>query len=150
MSIRAWDAPARLLLLGREPVFIFDPKDDSNKAVDKSVDPLGEAGANALKYWPMYPKVIQNTFVKAFTVGLRDPDVRVTELEWLDALVALRDSQYRCSCGTPNFYDLETVKASGGRAGKCCWSCGKEPNLPFRILIGKAIDAAPALADDVF
>ena len=138
LAIRAWDGPARELMFGKKPVFIFDPKDDSNAAVDKTVDPTGEAGGNAMGQWKLFPQPLRSTFTKAFTIGLRDPDARVTELEWLDALVALRDSLFRCACGTPNFYDLEAVKASGGHAAKC-WSCGKEPKLPFRIRIGKAI-----------
>lgn len=138
LAIRSWDGPARELIFGKEPVFIFDPKDDSNAAVDKTADPTGEAGGNAIDYWNIFPQPLRNTFTKAFTIGLRDPDARVTELEWLDTLVALRDSLFKCACGTPNFYDLEAVKASGGHPGKC-WSCGKEPRLPFRIRIGKAI-----------
>jgi serine/threonine protein kinase len=138
LNIRSWDGPARELLFGKEPVFIFDPNDDSNAAVDKAHDPTGEAGGTALTYWQIYPQILRNTFMKAFTTGLRDPDARVTELEWQETLVALRDSLFRCACGTPNFYDLEAVKSSGGRPANC-WSCGKEPKLPFRMRMGKAI-----------
>lgn len=137
LAIHCWDLPARELLFGKEPVFIFDPNNHSNAAVDKAADPTGEAGGTAIGYWNIYPPLFRNTFAKAFTVGLRDPDARVTELEWLDTLAALRDSMFRCGCGTPNFYDADAVKASGGRSAKC-WFCGKEPKLPFRICIGKA------------
>jgi eukaryotic-like serine/threonine-protein kinase len=138
LGIRCWDAAARQLLFGREPVFIFDPSDPSNAAVGLDTDPTGEAGGNALCYWRIYPRPLRDTFVKAFTVGIGDPDSRVTELEWLETLAVLRDSIFRCACGTPNFYDADTVKANGGRPGPC-WSCGKEPKLPFRIRIGKAV-----------
>ena len=50
-----WDLPARMKLCGREPLFIFDPQDQSNAAVDRDDDPSGEAGANAVQYWPVYP-----------------------------------------------------------------------------------------------
>ncbi|MCY2993981.1 MAG: serine/threonine protein kinase [Planctomycetota bacterium] len=138
LAIRSWDSPARELIFGKEPVFIFDPKDDSNAVVDKAIDPTGEAGGTAIIYWHIYPQLLRTTFTEAFTVGLRDPDLRVTELEWLNTLAALRDSVFRCSCGTPNFYDLEAVKSPGGHPAKC-WSCGKEPKLPFRIRIDKAV-----------
>jgi serine/threonine protein kinase len=138
VNICCWDGPARELIFGKTPVFIFDPKDNSNAAVDKSADPSGEAGGNAIKFWTIYPQFLRNTFIKAFTIGLRDPDSRVTELEWLDTLAALRNSLFKCACGTPNFYDEETFKANGGHPTPC-WSCKKEPKLPFRIRIGKAI-----------
>lgn len=139
LSIRSWDGASRTLLFGKEPVFIFDPNDRSNEAVDKSVDPMGEAGANALKYWDIYPQFLRNVFIKAFTEGIRDAgNGRVTELEWLQTLAALRDSIFRCNCDTENFYDAEAMKASGGHP-KPCWNCNNEPKLPFRIRIGKQI-----------
>lgn len=125
-------------MFGKEPVFIFDPNNNSNTAVDMADDPTGETGGNALVYWKLYPEIVRNTFTKAFTVGLRDPDARVTPLEWQETLVAMRDSLFRCGCGTPNFYDLQAMKASGGRPGKC-WSCSAEPRLPFRIRLGNSI-----------
>ena len=144
LSIRAWDLPARTKLFGTEPVFIFDPQDRSNEAVE---DPLGEAGTNALIYWPIYPKFLRNTFVKAFTDGIREPDHgRVTEGEWRRVLSQLRDSIFYCPhCskdGTENFYDPEEVKASGSKPAPC-WSCKKETALPYRIRVGKAIVMLP-------
>jgi serine/threonine protein kinase len=136
--IRCWDTAARELLFGKEPVFIFDPSDTSNEAVDLAEDPTGEAGGNALMYWGIYPQLLRKTFTKVFTKGLKEPDNRVTELEWLEVLSTLRDSIYRCPCDTPNFYDIDAVKANAGKHGTC-WSCGKEPRLPFRIRINKFI-----------
>jgi DNA-binding helix-hairpin-helix protein with protein kinase domain len=138
LNIRSWDGPARELLFGKKPLFIFDPNDDSNAAVDNTVDPLGEAGHWALAYWPIYPQLLRNTFIKAFTIALHDPAARVDELEWLGVLASLRDSIFRCACDTPNFYDLESMKASGAQPAKC-WSCGREPKLPFRVRIGKSV-----------
>lgn len=138
LSIRCWDPPARELVFGKIPVFIFDPDDDSNAAVDRSHDPSGEAGGTALSHWRIYPLFLRNTFLKAFTKGLRDPNARVTDLEWQETLVRLRNSLFKCSCDSPNFYDADAIKASGGRPGSC-WSCGMEPRPPFRIHIGKAV-----------
>jgi serine/threonine protein kinase len=140
LSIRCWDLPARTKLYGTEPLFIFDPLDRSNEAVDRSVDPSGEAGANPLEYWRIYPQYLRHTFTKAFTTGIKDPEHgRVMEGEWRAVLSQLRDGIFYCSsCGAQNFYDSEAVKASGGKPA-LCWSCKKEPRLPFRIRIGKTI-----------
>lgn len=137
LKTRCWDGPAREKMFGKEPLFIFDPNDDSNAAVDLSVDPTGEAGALPKLYWAMYPSFLKKTFIKAFTTGLHNPNERVTELEWQRALVALRDSLFYCACGKANYYDLDVVQA-GGRSKKC-WDCRNDPQLPFRIRIGKSI-----------
>lgn len=139
LGIRCWDAPARELLFGREPVFIFDPQNPANAAVDLSVDPTGEAGGWARTYWEqVYPESFRATFVKAFTRGLADPNSRVTELEWLDSLTQLRDAHFRCACGTPNYYDRSKVAADGSYQGRC-WSCGTPARVPFRARIGKSL-----------
>jgi DNA-binding helix-hairpin-helix protein with protein kinase domain len=140
LSIHSWDGPAQEKLLGREPVFILDPFDKSNEAVDRTEDELGEAGANALKYWPIYPQALRDTFIQAFTMGLNDADQgRVTEGEWRRVLALLRDSIYYCACGTENFYDLKRVRDSVGGAADSCWSCGKPLRLPYRVRIGDGI-----------
>ncbi len=136
-SIRCWDSPARERIYGKEPIFIFDPHDDSNSALDLAHDPTGETGGTALTYWNLYPQFFRNIFIKAFTTGVHDPDTRVTELEWLDTLASLRDSLFRCGCGSPNFYDVERVKTSGKQTAQC-WSCKQVPKLPFRIRVGRS------------
>jgi serine/threonine protein kinase len=138
LTIRCWDIAARNMLFGKDAVFIFDPVNQSNAAVGLDIDPIGEAGGNPLKYWAIYPTPFLNTFVKAFTEGLKDPDLRVTELEWLETLSSLRNVMFRCSCGSPNFYDAEALQSSGAYT-KRCWKCGREPKLPFRMRIGRSI-----------
>jgi serine/threonine protein kinase len=140
LSIRTWDLPARTKLLGKAPVFIFDPQDKSNEAVDETVDPLKEAGANALVYWPIYPQLLRDTFIQAFTKGLHDAEHgRVTEGEWRRVLSQLRDSIFYCAaCGRENFYDPKLIKATP-RAPGTCWWCHDQLRLSFRIRIGKSI-----------
>jgi DNA-binding helix-hairpin-helix protein with protein kinase domain len=140
MSIHSLDLPARTRLCGLEPLFIFDPSDRSNEAVSKKEDPLGEAGANALAFWPVYPQFVRDAFVKAFTQGLRDAEHgRVVETVWRAVMARGRDSIVYCSnCTNENFYDAEQVKASGGRQPGC-WSCGHEFRLPPRIRIEKHV-----------
>jgi serine/threonine protein kinase len=138
LAIRSWDYPARKKMFGLEPLFIFDPDDDSNAAVDRSLDPYGEAGDNALCTWPLYPQLLRDLFTKAFTAGLRDADHgRVTEGEWKLALGKLQDSLLRsCLCGKESFFDAAQLDA-GGNYQKRCWNCGQIPPLPFRLQVGK-------------
>lgn len=141
LSIRSWDSPARERLFGTAPVFIFDPNDHSNEAVDKSDDPLMEAGHWARVYWDIFPKFFRDIFTRAFTSGISDPDGRVQEGEWRGVLSRLHDSIFYCSsCGKENFYDDDAVKASAGKPGSC-WgdACKRELRFPFRIRIGNAV-----------
>lgn len=139
LQIRCLDLAALERIHGKEPVFIFDPADDSNAAVaDDKEDPNGHAGKNAIAYWNLYPRFMRNRFIKAFTKGLHDPDARVTELEWMDTLAALRNSLFRCSCGTPNFFDQEALKETGLGSPRC-WSCRKQPQPPFRLHLGRMV-----------
>jgi serine/threonine protein kinase len=144
MSIHSLDLPARTKLCGYEPIFVFDPSDRSNEAVSRKEDPLGEAGANALAFWPIYPQLVRETFLKAFTEGLRDPEHgRVGETVWRLVMARARDAIVYCPNCRPadpieNFYDSEKVKASGGKQPPC-WSCGNEFRLPPRIRIEKHV-----------
>jgi DNA-binding helix-hairpin-helix protein with protein kinase domain len=136
MKIHSLDLPARTRLCGDEPVFIFDPHDKSNEAVSRREDKLGEAGANALACWPVYPQFVRDTFLSAFTTGIRDADHgRVVETVWRSVMARARDSIVYCSnanCGVENFFD-ETQAP--------CWSCGRDYRLPPRIRIDRHVIA---------
>lgn len=140
LDIRCLDLPARRRLCGDSPLFIFDPTDRDNEAIDES---SREAGANALLYWRIYPAFLKEVFTRAFTVGLGKPSARVRETEWKAALARLRDSVFYCSCGAENFYDESVVKA-GGDAGRC-WrrACGRPLQLPFRLKLDSRIVLLP-------
>jgi len=133
LEIHCLDLPAMTELYGTDPLFIFDPDDDSNRPVPGYHD-------NVLAFWPLYPQFLRDLFTKAFTEGIRDPqNDRVRESEWRAAMVRLRDSIVYCAgCGAENFYDADALKRSGGKPGSC-WSCGKEIHLPPRIRIGSNV-----------
>ena len=59
-QIHCFDLKAMTRLYGDEPVFIFDPDDDSNR-------PVPGYHANAQAYWPIYPKFLQERFIQSFT-----------------------------------------------------------------------------------
>lgn len=131
-DIHSFDAPAMTKLYGTEPIFIWDPIDDSNRAVPGYQD-------NAVIFWEIYPQFLKELFTRAFTDGIRVPDSRVRESEWRAALIRLRDSIVYCSnCGAQNFYDAEALKAPNGQP-KPCWKCKRPFQLPARIRIGKSI-----------
>ncbi len=131
-SIKCLDLPAMNKLYGTDPLFIYDPDDDSNRPVPGFHD-------NVLAFWPLYPQFIRDLFTKAFTKGLRDPLARVRESEWRAAMVRLRDAIIYCpKCGLENFYSAEKLKASGGHPG-ACWACNAALTLPPRIRIEDAV-----------
>ena len=132
-EIRCLDLPAMNKLYGTDPLFIFDPNDDSNR-------PVPGVHENALVFWPLYPQFVRDLFTEAFTDGLRDPENgRVRESEWRAAMVHLRDSIYYCAnCGLEAFYDVHALRAAGGSLGKC-WSCNHQLELPPRIRISDAV-----------
>ena len=120
-------------LYGSEPVFIFDPHDESNR-------PDPRFHSNALEYWAIYPTFLKELFTKAFTEGIRDPlHGRVREGVWRSAMARLLDSIIYCGhCGTENFYDEVELKKSGA-VPRPCWECKKHLRLPPRIRIDKNV-----------
>lgn len=131
-EIRCLNPAAKRKLYGEEPLFIFDPSDSSNAPVPGEHD-------NPLAHWPIYPQALQNLFTRSFTISLRDPSTRVREEEWKKAMIRLRDSIIYCGrCDRENFYDMDKMKAAGGKPG-VCWNCQAELQLPPRIRIGTEV-----------
>jgi DNA-binding helix-hairpin-helix protein with protein kinase domain len=132
LAIKCLDLPAMKKLYGTEPLFIFDPSDQSN-----APDPQHQR--NALVFWQIYPQFMHDLFTKAFTEGITDPQHgRVRESNWRSAMVRLRDSLIYCShCKAENFHDAGTSAADNKSAGRC-WSCGRQLRLPPRIWFGRA------------
>lgn len=127
LEINVFNEVAQRKFYGSEPLFIFDPNDKSNRPVPGFHD-------TAIRNWHIYPGFLQRMFTRAFTDGLKNPNQRVREGEWMEAFSRLRDSLYYCrSCSVENFYDFE--RASLGHH-QSCWKCGEFPQLPFRIDIG--------------
>ena len=132
-EIKCFDLPAMTQLYGTEPVFIFDPHNDSNR-------PVPGYQQNAIDFWSIYPKFLRDLFTKAFTDGIQNPNNgRVQEAEWRPAMVRLRDSIIYCAyCSAENFYDPDHIKVSGGKLHPC-WSCQQQIIIPPRIRIGQNI-----------
>jgi len=130
-AIHCLDIAAMKKLYGHEPVFIFDPADDSNRPVP---------GVHNTALWPLYPRFLQELFIRTFTRGLHKPTERVRESEWRLAMARLRDCIVYCpGCGTENFHDPFDTQGP-----PACMGCRRTVNLPVWLEITH--DAATRLA----
>lgn len=81
---------------GFEPMFVYDPDDDSNR-------PVRGVHNNIIKFWRIMPEYIREAFTHSFTVGLHQPEKRLIEKQWLDLLIRLRSDICSCTCGGQSF-----------------------------------------------
>ena len=117
-------------LYGNNPVFVFDPANTTNRPVKGYQD-------NVLLFWDIYPQTIRDLFTKAFTEGLKQPNRRVTENQWLDAFANLMTSIMICpnpKCGAEVFIDEHKIEKGEDHV---CWGCGKVMQHPVSIVVGK-------------
>ncbi|MBP7126615.1 protein kinase [Myxococcota bacterium] len=127
-AIRCLDVPALEKLYGYDPLYIFDPQDDSNR-------PKKGVHDNPIAFHPLYPQRIRDLFLRSFTEGLHYPVKRVRESEWRKAFAAAIDGIVPCgSCRAENFHDADALPRQGTAA--TCWSCRRTLSLPPRIRIG--------------
>ncbi|GMO34485.1 MAG: hypothetical protein Ta2B_14970 [Termitinemataceae bacterium] len=106
---------------GKEPVFIYDPHDTSNR-------PEPGIHRGAIKRWGIFPTCLQEMFQKAFSKqALSDQSYRVLEIDWLRLFIRLKSEIFKCSCGEVFFADAiqETV----------CPACGKKNKFSMYIKI---------------
>ncbi len=121
-NVRCWDLPAKRYVYGERPVFLFDPQDASNRP------PNDPDYAGVRRLWQHCPPSLRELFLRAFTVGLRDPARRVTEGEWQRLFWHLRDGAIPCpACQAANLWEPALPTLS-------CWHCGKPIALPSRLL----------------
>lgn len=128
-EIKCMDIHAMNKLYGKNPIFIYDPNDKSNRPVKGYQD-------NVIIYWELYPQVIRDLFIKSFTVGLTAPNKRVTEKEWLEAFANLLSGIVLCpKCGAEVFFDAQ--KHDNGIA-QTCWNCKSIVPMPATLIVGKS------------
>lgn len=112
---------------GIHPIFTWDPMDSCNR-------PVRGVHTNAIKLWPYYPEFVHKAFADAFSQArLVGTDIRhrMTEQEWREVFVALRDCLARCSCGDETFIDPD--------AAECiCMNCGKKLSRPYFLHLKKS------------
>jgi len=120
LEIHCMEEKAKKRLYGREPVFIFDPSDRRNKAVEPE-------HRVAIAMWGFIPPTLRRLFVEAFTRGLRSPQDRVREIEWIDVLSRCRDAIVSCrGCHRQNMTEPGAADSEFG----ACWKCSR-PLAPY-------------------
>jgi serine/threonine protein kinase len=133
LAITCFDLPAMVELYGTNPVFVFDPANETNRPVPGYHD-------NALAFWPILPRLLKSLFVRSFTSGISDPNSgRIRETEWRAALSRLQDSICYCQkCGVENFGEFEHF-GDGSQAEQTCWSCSAPLLLPPILKFGHTL-----------
>jgi eukaryotic-like serine/threonine-protein kinase len=117
-----WDIPAKKKVYGESPLFVFDPQNTSNSL------PKDPDYTTARERWEYCPQAIRETFIRAFTDGLHDPDRRVTEGEWQTLFSRMKDSIMACPyCHAENF-------SGENKNTLTCWHC-HNPLLPPPAII---------------
>lgn len=86
------------------PVFHFDPNDDSNRPTDVYAP-------NAVGRWRAIPQELRNLFVRAFTEGIKEPNKRPPENEWISTIARTRDKLVRVNQGREQFVNFADLKS---------------------------------------
>nr|WP_320160825.1 protein kinase [uncultured Methanoregula sp.] len=117
-----WDIPAKKKVYGETPVFVFDPANTANHL------PPDPDYATARERWNYCPDDLKNAFIRAFTDGLVFPDRRVTEGEWQNLFVSIKDRIVLCPrCNAENFSFMDK--------GNECWHCHTRIAPPPTLII---------------
>ena len=113
-------------LYGDNPVFIFDPDDQSNS-------PVPGVHPNPIKLWPYYPQYIQDAFIKSFSQGMKKPASRLTDNEWQNILIRLRGEILTCQCGYENF--ASSIKKHLHNNTFQCPRCKSQCSYPMALTV---------------
>lgn len=93
------DRAAHFRFYGYDPLFCLDPSNDANRPVPGLHD-------HVTRLWWSVPSFVRDLFVRCFTAGLADPKARVSDSEWCDAMMRLRDAMFPCPrCGLMRYED---------------------------------------------
>ncbi len=87
-------------LFGKGCVFIMDPANDSNR-------PNPSMHKNVMRRWPLFPRLLRETFIKAFShQAIVDPTKRIMDKTWQQVLIQIRSQYIKCPiCGKKTFVD---------------------------------------------
>ncbi|QQQ78166.1 protein kinase [Saccharothrix sp. 6-C] len=120
--IHVFDAAAMKQIYGDNPVFIFDPNNNTNR-------PVGGVHLNAPVFWQLYPQAVRDIFTKVFTDGMASPGQRPSFGQWESALFSALDAVFEChDCGRQNFY-CSTFP------DRRCWGCDTPFRTPPRLVV---------------
>jgi DNA-binding helix-hairpin-helix protein with protein kinase domain len=109
------------MIYGENPVFIFDPSDNSNA-------PIPSLNKGAIARWPFLPKYAQDVFIKAFSKQvMKDPSYRLLEREWIQLFIRMRGEIFKCDCGASSVYFADPANPNS------CPFCKKKNVFPAYI-----------------
>jgi serine/threonine protein kinase len=87
---------------GNEALFIYDKENQGNL-------PVRGVNVNVIKFWPLYPEILRNAFIDAFSqTNLKNPVQRWIESKWEKILIELRNRLVVSSTGQEMFIDTNT------------------------------------------
>ncbi len=99
-------------LYGDDPIFVFDPDDDSNR-------PIKGIHNNVLLIWDCLPKYIKDAFRSSFSKeAIKNPNKRLKELDWLNVLVRFQSDIVRCPACKKELFIIDSAPTN-------CDVCGK-------------------------
>jgi serine/threonine protein kinase len=115
-------------LYGKNPVFIWDAKDASNR-------PVRGIHNNVIKRWPLFPAVLKDSFLRAFSketmTVTAERQTRVMETEWKKVFTAMRNTLVACPyCKNETFIDLSGTESK-------CLECNRSIPKPNVLQVGK-------------
>jgi DNA-binding helix-hairpin-helix protein with protein kinase domain len=123
-AVPIMDSAAEIQLYGTQPLFLFDPVDDSNGVLAGMHEPIAAR-------WNALPQAVRALFIRSFCVGLRDPGSRVQEAEWRAAFSSLQLAGFACPrCGWEH-------AASFAPQARACVACNAEMAMPPVLLVGR-------------
>ena len=130
-----WDIPAKKQVYGISPIFVFDPYKTANRLPD---DPDYTVARDR---WAICPPALKALFIRAFTEGLENPGRRVTEGEWQNLFLSLKDHIVPCPwCRAENAIAEILPSVS-------CWHCkSRIPAPPFLMIRRPGGNSSLALA----
>jgi hypothetical protein len=122
LNTYSWDIPAKKKFYAFDPVFVFDPHNNSNNA--KGVDEL----ETSVQRWDrMCPPRLKEMFTTVFTKGIKDPGYRIQLLDWQRVFLELNANAIQCPhCNSVNIWD-------GKQTPFTCFNC--QTVTPFHLYL---------------
>lgn len=111
-------------LFGKNCVFIMDPDDDSNR-------PMPSIHKNVMRRWPLFPKLLRETFIKAFSrEAIVNPTKRIMDKTWQQVFIQIRSQYVMCPhCAKKTFVDPDATASQ-------CVRCKGVIKRPFILKSG--------------
>lgn len=109
-------------LYGENPVFVWDPDDDSNR-------PVRGIHSNLINLWPLFPRYLHDAFIQSLGKGAKTINSRLRETEWRDIFIRLKDDIIWCdNCGEENFASISNQGLI------TCFSCNHQNDRPLSLI----------------